>query len=90
MKSFTGYITISVRELIRRRALDEMFIDIPEDTARKLIFDNLRRIPEENTKQFLKTDLYEMLLDELGEIAKHYAKDLSEYLAEEIRKKAEE
>ena len=90
MKSFTGYITISVRELIRRRALDEMFIDIPEDTARKLIFDNLRRIPEENTKQFLNTDLYEMLLDELGEIAKHYAKDLSEYMAEEIRKKAEE
>lgn len=89
MKSFTGYITISVRELIRRGALDEMFIDIPEDTARKLIFDNLQRIPEANTKQFLRTDLYEMLLDELGEIAKHYEKDLSEYLSEEIRKRAE-
>ena len=89
MKTFTGYITINVQDLIRRGSLNELYIDVPEDTARKLIFDNLRRIPEANTKQFLRTDLYEMLLDELGEIAKHYGKDLSEYLSEEIRKKAE-
>lgn len=90
MKVFSGTVTISVLDLIRHGLMKEITIDIPEDTARKLISENLQRIPENYTKISLQLDLLDLLLDELCNIAKGYGVSLAEYLTEEIRKKAEE
>ena len=90
MKVFSGTVTISVLDLIRHGLLKEIKFDIPEDIARKLISENLQRIPENYTKISLRLDLLDLLMDELCNIAKGYGDGLAEYMTEEIRKKAEE
>lgn len=90
MKTFPGTVTITVSELISRGLLKENSFDIPEETAMKLISENLQRIPENSTKTSLQRNLMDLLLDELCSIAKGYGTSLAEYMTEEIRKKAEE